>query len=264
MTVPQQDSIPRLSLILPTLNEAACLQTLLPELLVLDEIAELIVVDDGSSDGTRRLVLDAAATDSRVRWHRRTQAPSLTASLREGIEIATGELVGWMDADGTMRGPDLARLVSALEPAVDIVVGSRFVAGGCIKGQRRAGFMGRLEAWQTLRQTSDHSLASVASWGLNALILPLLLGDGVHDYTSGFIVARRAKLQELALLGQHGEYFIHLWMQARRRAHRIVEVPYCAQSRLAGASKTIRTGSDYLIRSRQYLGAALHARWRRD
>jgi hypothetical protein len=100
----------------------------------------------------------------------------------------------------------------------------------------------------------------VLSWSLNALLLPWLLGTGVHDYTSGIVVARREALERLVLRGHHGEYMIGLWLQADRAGLRVAELGYRAQERVAGRSKTAASARRLLAHGARYLGAALVAR----
>ena len=250
----------RLSLILPTLDERENVRTLVPELLssVGDELHELLVVDDGSQDGTRELV--AAFDDRRVRLIARDHDRGLTASLQAGVDAARGELIGWMDADGSMHASDVMRLLAAIDDGADLAVGSRYAVGGSIKGQTSPGLFGRLKALVARDLGSDGRLAIAASFALNAMILPLLLGGAAHDYTSGFLVARREIITKTRLIGDHGEYFITLWMAASRAGARIVEVPIELTPRRFGVSKTAPTLRVLVRRGVRYLSTALRMR----
>src|SRR5262245_50271667 len=113
----------RLTLVIPTLDERENLAGLVPELLArIPELVELIVVDDGSRDGTQELVRELKTRDPRVELLERAPPPSLTAALREGIAAASGDTVGWMDADRVIRVDDFARLLGALERGADMAV----------------------------------------------------------------------------------------------------------------------------------------------
>lgn len=248
-----------LSVVLPVLNEKGSLRRLLPELLAgLSCLREVIVVDDGSTDGTAALVDAFARRDERVRWLPRAGRPrSLTASLRDGFAEATGELIGWMDADGTMTARDLERLRAAIERGADLAVGSRFTAGGGMKGQVDGSL---LSSVRELGNSRDAVLPVALSWAFNVVLIPLLLRRRPHDYTSGFAVARRELLEAVELSGEHGEYFLRLFVAAEARGYRVVELPYKARPRREGESKTVVRWRDYMVRARQYLGAAWHAR----
>lgn len=250
-----------LSLILPTLNERENVELFVPELLSkLSGIEEIIVVDDASSDGTPEAVLKIAAKDPRVRLVERHGAPCLTDSLQEGLSVARGELVGWMDADLVIRPADFQRIISAVKEGADVAVGSRFALGGRIKGQVHHGLAGRLMSICNLRTTEDPWLGVMLSWALNGLLLPLIVGMGTRDYTSGIVVARRSVLEPIVLLGDHGEYFIHLWAELVARGANVVEVPYQVQPRQHGRSKTGNDFRDYARRGTRYVAAGIGAR----
>jgi len=251
---------PILSLILPTLNERENVEQFVPELLAgLPTIGEIIVVDDGSEDGTQEAVARLADADPRVKLCRRSAPPSLADAIAHGISLARGELVGWVDADLVMAPADLGRLVGAVERGADVAIGSRFAPGGRIKGQHRDGVAGRLLAFGNLRTTKDSWLGVFLSWALNAIVLPPLVGATARDYTSGIIVARRSALDGVALRGHHGEYFIHLWATLLSRGARVVEVPYRVRPRRFGRSKTGSSLRDYAVRGARYLAAGMEA-----
>lgn len=250
-----------LSLILPTLNERENIERFVPGLLEqLPLVREIIVVDDGSTDGTREAVLRLAARDPRVRLHARTGTPCLTAALEEGIGLAGGDLVGWMDADLVILPEDFQKLIDAVNEGADAAVGSRFTVGGRIKGQVRDGLPGRLLAIRNLRTSEDPWLGVMLSWALNSLVLPLIVGLGTRDYTSGIFVAKRSVLESIRLQGDHGEYFIPLWAELLHRGARVVEIPYRIQPRQHGRSKTGSDLGDYARRGAHYMVAGLTAR----
>lgn len=251
----------RLSVVLPTLDERDNLAWLLPELLSgLPTLAELIVVDDGSRDGTAELVASFAACDSRVKLFERSPPASLAASLRDGIALCRGELIGWMDADGAIAVEDFRRLVGAVEGGADLAIASRFVPGGWIKGQRSEGIRGRVEALGNLRNSRESAAAVAASMLLNLALIPLLTGEGAHDYTSGIVVARRSIFDRLEIRGHYGEYCINLVVAARRAGLTTMEVGYHIRPRRFGRSKTADSTWRLVRHGVRYLDAALRAR----
>lgn len=250
-----------LTVILPTLDEAENLAFLLPELLSCPCVTSIVVVDDGSTDGTREHV---ETYGSRVRLIRRSAPRSLTASLQDGIDAATTPLVAWMDADGTMAVDDLPRLVLAVG-AASMVVGSRFVKGGALKGQTRGGLRGVVESFAAMHRSRDGALGASLSFVLNGALLPAILGAR-RDWTSGFAVARREALTAVRLRGDHGEYFFDLWVRLERAGHRVVEVPVHMRPRRFGHSKTGTRWTQFVQRGVRYLtrAAALRAEGHTD
>ncbi|MGZ3417653.1 MAG: glycosyltransferase [Polyangiales bacterium] len=247
-----------LTILLPTIDEVENLRVLVPELLALDQVEAILVIDDGSTDGTRELV---SSIDPRVRLIARQGPPSLRASLQQGIDAAETELVGWMDADGTMPPEDVPRLCEAIDRGADLAIGSRFVEGGGLKGQTRGGLLGSIESLATMRDTPDGAITAAASWLLNGLLLPAVLGRfDRHDWTSGFCVARTEVVRPIRLRGEHGEYFFDLWVRAERSGARIVEIPCKMRPRMHGRSKTATSFAQLLRRGRRYLSLAAKVR----
>src|SRR5262245_44558753 len=107
---------PRVSVILPTYNEAGNILDLIDAIHVALERTphEIIVVDDDSPDGTWRLVRDriARVPNAGLRLIHRTSDRGLTASLREGVRAARGENLAWMDCDFSMPPASLPDLMA--------------------------------------------------------------------------------------------------------------------------------------------------------
>lgn len=121
-----------LSLILPTLNEADNLPGLVRELSA--ELAgveyEIIVVDDDSPDGTWRVAESLAADTPTVRVLRRVGRRGLSSAVVEGFDLARGEILAVMDADGQHDVSRILALRDAIVGGNDLAVASRYVEGG--------------------------------------------------------------------------------------------------------------------------------------
>jgi dolichol-phosphate mannosyltransferase len=221
-----------LSVILPTYNEADNIVALVRALRA--ELAgaalEIVVVDDGSPDGTGKIVAAEAASTPGLRLVARAGPRGLTSSLADGIRASRGELVGFMDCDFSTPPDVVPRLAAKIAEGCDVAVASRYVPGG---SDSRAG-----SPWR--RATSRVIVA---------LARALLVAD-FRDYTSGFFVARREVLNSVPLRGDYGEYFMDFIVRAHRAGYRIAEIPYTQVPRSRGESKTdsgfFRKGAKYL------------------
>jgi glycosyltransferase involved in cell wall biosynthesis len=119
---------PRLGLVIPAFNETGTIELALERVLAQPFVCEVIIVDDGSTDGTRDVL--EAIDDPRVRviFHETNQGKG--AALRTGFRHATADFVGVQDADLEYDPADLARLLKPLmEGRADVVYGSRFASG---------------------------------------------------------------------------------------------------------------------------------------
>ncbi len=222
-----------LTVILPTYNERDNVPILIEGILRhVQTPMHVLVVDDNSPDGTWQVVQEIATREPRVRVLRRTTERGLTSAIWAGILAADTDAVSWMDCDLAMPPETIPRLMARLAAGADIAVGSRYVAGGRDVGH---GFMAR-----------------AFSVTIN-LFAALLLGWRVRDYTSGFIAARRAVFDKIALRGDYGEYCIDLLARGQRLGLRVDEVPYVCGARFSGESKTGASIKDYLRRGWGYV-----------
>jgi dolichol-phosphate mannosyltransferase len=200
---------------------------------------EIIVVDDDSPDQTWRLV--ESLRDNRVVLIRRHATRGLASAFMRGIMESRGDIVGWMDADMCMP-PDLLPVMIDRLGTCDIAIGSRYAPGG-----------------QDLR----HPLRATASRLINGLA-SLVLGHGIRDYDSGFVVLRRPVFdQVLPLPTGYGEYFIEFVYGCCRKGLRVCEVPYTFVDRTKGLSKSATSLWRFLTLGLQYVVRIFRARLRR-
>ncbi|MDP8230523.1 MAG: polyprenol monophosphomannose synthase [Candidatus Gorgyraea atricola] len=231
----------RLSVILPTYNEAENIKPLIDAIRdALEEVYEVIVVDDNSPDGTSEIVekMIRGGGYQFLKLEKRTSDRGLTKSIARGIELATGDVVGWMDCDFSMPPKYLPVLLSLINADYDIAVGSRFLLGGRWKGEKK--------------NPEDTFLGVILSRIMN-LFIQVCLDHRFRDYTSGFVVARREIFEKIELRGDYGEYFIDFIYRALKSNYHVVEVPYVWRPRKAGCSKTGINLADYCRRGWKYI-----------
>ena len=207
--------------VVPTFNERDNLGPIADRLLTAVPDAHLLVVDDGSPDGTGALADELAAADPRVHVLHRTSKAGLGAAYIAGFAWAREhgyDVVVEMDADGSHAPEQLPRLLAALEHA-DLVLGSRWVTGGQVVN------------WPRSRE--------LLSRGGNAWTR-LVLGLPLRDATGGFRAYRRAVLDALPLesVASQGYCFqVDLAWQTWRAGFTVVEVPITFVERVHGDSK---------------------------
>ena len=183
--------------------------------------ADVLVVDDGSPDGTGDIADRLAAADPSVHVMHRTEKAGLGAAYIAGFRWALADgydVMVEMDSDGSHAPEELPRLLTALREA-DLVIGSRWVPGGQIRN------------WPLYRQIISIGGSTYAR---------VLLRFPVRDSTSGYRAFRRQVLEEIKLdeVASQGYCFqIDLAWKTWRSGFRVREVPITFTEREVGRSK---------------------------
>lgn len=205
--------------VLPTYNEAENIVAMIEAVRrVVD--TDILVVDDGSPDGTGRVVDELATVQPKIHVLHRSGKMGLGSAYRQGFQYALDHgatTVIQMDADGSHDPQLIPRMVAALGD-VDLVLGSRYISGGRfpIVWYRR---------W-------------ISTCG--NLYIRLLLGWSVHDWSTGYKAWRAAVLPgllALATTSQGYAWLMEMTWASRQSRLRITEVPLVFLERLAGRSK---------------------------
>ncbi|MDM8521411.1 polyprenol monophosphomannose synthase [Anaerolineales bacterium HSG6] len=241
----QNGQTPKISIILPTYNEADNIEPLIDRTLTAlgnyPGGVEVLVVDDDSPDGTWKLVKQRSETDARVRLIHRTTERGLTSAIQRGIQEAQGQWVGWMDCDMSMPPEEWPQLADGLAQGANLAIGSRYVPGGT---------------------DVAHSLTGrVFSRTIN-IWAGILLDWSIKDYTSGFILAQKEIFEQIDLRGDYGEYCIDMLYRAKKAGYTIRELPYVCVPREAGESKTAANAWGYLTRGVGYVKTLFRLRFR--
>ncbi len=119
-----------LSVVMPVYNEKNTINKIIDKVLKLDMVKELVIVDDGSADGTRDILKQAAAQDSRIKVILHDRNSGKGAALRTGFKAVSGEIITVQDADLEYDPNEFLEMIRPIEEGVaDVVYGSRLSGG---------------------------------------------------------------------------------------------------------------------------------------
>ena len=206
---------------MPTYNERENLARIIPAIFERAPEAHVLVIDDGSPDGTGELAEEIAAKDERVHvLHREAKqglGPAYIAGFAWALEREYKTILE-MDADFSHRPEYLPEMIAQTR-RYDVVIGSRYIAGG---GTSEWGLMRRL----------------ISRGG--GLYSRLILNVDVQDLTAGFVAWRREVLEQIDLSGVEASGYvfqIEMKYRALKRGYSVLEVPIVFPDREVGESK---------------------------
>ena len=209
-----------LSVVLPAKNEAEGLRRTLPALRALLPGAQIIVVDDGSTDATAEVALSHGAEVLSAPY-----SMGNGAAIKRGARAARGEILVFMDADGQHDPAQIPLLLQKLDEGFDMAVGARVKGGQANMGRGLANaFYNRLASWMT--------------------------GHRILDLTSGFRAVRADKFREfLHLLPNGFSYPTTSTMAFFRSAYPVAYVPIPVAKRVGTSShiRPIKDGVRFLL-----------------
>lgn len=199
---------------------------------------EIIVVDDDSPDQTWRQAAELGWPNVKVL--RRVATRGLASAFMRGIIESRGDIVGWMDADTCMPPNLLPSMIERLTE-YDVVIGSRYAPGGA-------------DLRAPLRRLSSLTINRLAG---------AVLGYGIRDYDSGFVVVRRSVFDQVSIIPTgYGAYFIEFVYMCCRKGLRVCEVPYAFSDRTEGTSKSFRSLFQFLRLGSSYVWRIVRTRFR--
>lgn len=208
-----------LSVVLPAKNEAASVGGTVLAILAHYPSAEVIVVDDGSSDTTAKVATVAGA---KVVSHPYSKGNG--AAIKTGARIAKGDVIVFMDADGQHDPVDIVRLLALIDKGYDMVVGAR-------------------------QKGSQASIGRGFANGVYNLLASWMTGHKVEDLTSGYRAVRAEKFREFLYLLPNGfSYPTTSTMAFFRAGYSVAYIPIHAARRIGKSHiRLLRDGSRFLL-----------------
>jgi dolichol-phosphate mannosyltransferase len=212
----------RITIVIPTYNEAENLPKLVSALFTLPLDLRILIVDDNSPDGTGPIADELAKRDSRVQVIHRAGKEGLRSAYLTGFRLALGsgaDAIAQMDADFSHDPTKLVEMASHLETC-DLVIGSRYIPGGAVD-----------EHWPRWRK----GLSAFGNFYSRTILrLPQ------HDVTAGFRLWRRATLEGMPLQRVHSSGYVfqvEMTYLAHCLGYKIEEIPVYFPDRQKGKSK---------------------------
>jgi len=209
----------QLTIIIPAKNEAAGLRQILPRIREVAPNAELLVIDDGSTDDTCQVASACGAT-----VHSHPVSMGNGAAIKTGARIARGETLVFMDADGQHKASDIPLLLDKLANGFDMVVGAR-------SSESQAGVH---------RALANGVYNRLATW---------MVGKSVLDLTSGFRAVNAKKFRQFQYLLPNGfSYPTTITMSFFRAGYSVAYVPIVAPPRIGKSHiDLLRDGTRFFL-----------------
>ena len=194
----------KLSVVVPAFNERATVAAIVERVLRVDHPKEILLVDDGSTDGTREVFAELAeAHPETVRYSVHAENLGKGAAVRTALAMATGDVVVIQDADAEYHPEDYPAALRLIEGGwADAVYGSRF--------------LGPHRVFMLWHYVGNRVLTAIAN---------LLTSGILTDMETGFKVVRTAALRDLDLRSSAFDFEVEVTLKLFRRGYRVYEIP---------------------------------------
>ena len=199
----------KITIIIPTLNEAECIETVLKELSH-NDVDEILVVDGHSVDGTpeliRRLGFNVITQDGK----------GYGAAMNTGIKHAIGDIIIPMDADGSYDPKDIPDLVECIENGFDVAFASRYLPDS---------------------GSHDDTIIRFVGNKLFTFLINKIHGVKISDSLFLYVAAKKEVFKSLNLGSSGFEFCIEFPIKMQKAGFRYTEIPSFERERIAGKSK---------------------------
>lgn len=199
----------RVSLIIPTLNEAGSIEAVLKEI-PRDVVDEILIVDGASTDGTAEIVRRLG--DRVIQQEGRGYG----AAIATGFKHVSGDIIVLADADGSYNLDDIRLLVQRVQDGADLALGSRYLPESGSEDDTLIRYVGN----------------KVFTWTLGKLY-----GVELTDALFFYMAIRRDVVRSITATSPGFEYIVEFLIKAQRSGYKFAEIPSREKSRTAGKSK---------------------------
>ena len=211
-----------ISIVIPAHNEAGEIDKLLQEFSSFDGL-ELIIAEDASTDGTSEIVQEFASRNRNVTLIRSTTLTGKGGAIKRGLAAATGDVLGFIDADGSIHPDDFMRLVDAIHSGADLAIGSRRLPASVI-----------LKPQPPLRRILGSAYAALTR---------ALLQTTERDIQCGCKAFRRSLWDALSVKCDGFAFDTELVAKAHKKGFAIAEIPITWRNK---AGSKVKVGRDVL------------------
>lgn len=211
-----------LSVVIPAHNEADHIRALLEAFSVFSGL-ELIIAEDASTDGTQNIVREFAACNDNITLSSCDTLSGKGAAVKRGLKLAKGDVLGFIDADGSVQPNELMRVAATIDAGADLAVGSRDLPTSVI--------------------VHPQPLSRRVSGSIYSLLVRALLDTHVKDFQCGCKVFRRDVWDSLMITCDGFAFDTELIVKAHQKGFVIVEVPITWSNR---SNSKVRISRDVL------------------